>query len=506
MSIEDDGNDAPEDQVQTKGFDKRPPKVDSSYIRFPLTDKYFEHKKSKASTSSHSRPSSFPGNIIITPENSSGASQVKSLVDGQEVLFTEVSKTISMSDSSLLNKSSEKGSRSTFNDKSLDIKPRLTKPEYGLNEDEGKTGNKESVSNFCFGAPDFSQSEKYTKALPGVKKQQAGLSDDNPDSLASASRPGPLNTEEGCNSSMFGRKSREGAQHDTFEPEPQLSVNVVNSCSKEKPFKVPVNSSFRAVSLASNVESAISSEESLHYRESVTKPTKVHTPSNVPAEPSDFGAFGNTMNKESAVFEALSLQANAETERLAGSHSMNSSYNLLFKSSEDRHFQQELDVSSSFASLQESSNNIKEVSLSPQTQSTTSGHSFGDSPVGYKTFENDIQEDEVTRSTPEMRSDSPSDPIVVIASGESLIPVMSTTQCDKNLCDTEKKLRDSCNTSPGFLTDKGDTSSLSRLVFVKRSRQRDILPFGFPPKMENVTNPHPTFDIHLLISLKCETK
>ena len=68
----------------------------------------------------------------------------------------------------------------------------------------------------------------------------------------------------------------------------------------------------------------------------------------------------------------------------------------------------------------------------------------------------------------DMESESQSDPIVVLDTGESLVPVIITVGDSKelrdsdNLRDGDRSFRDSCDNSPGLLGDRADTSSLSR--------------------------------------------
>ena len=70
---------------------------------FPLDDLTVEEtfktsSDSKTSTVGHSRSSSYPGNITIVAE---GTTEKKSRVNGQEILFTEVTKSISLPDNSV---------------------------------------------------------------------------------------------------------------------------------------------------------------------------------------------------------------------------------------------------------------------------------------------------------------------------------------------------------------------------------------------------------------------
>ena len=70
---------------------------------FPLDDSTVEdtlktNSASKTSAVGHSRSSSYPGNITIVPE---GTTDKKSRVNGEEILFTEITKSISLPDNSV---------------------------------------------------------------------------------------------------------------------------------------------------------------------------------------------------------------------------------------------------------------------------------------------------------------------------------------------------------------------------------------------------------------------
>ena len=70
---------------------------------FPLDDStvketFKTNSDSKTSTVGHSRSSSYPGNITVVAE---GTSEKKSRVNGQEILFTEITKSISLPDNSV---------------------------------------------------------------------------------------------------------------------------------------------------------------------------------------------------------------------------------------------------------------------------------------------------------------------------------------------------------------------------------------------------------------------
>ena len=70
---------------------------------FPLDDStvketFKTNSDSKTSTVGHSRSSSYPGNITVVPE---GNTEKKSRVNGQEILFTEIAKSISLPDNSV---------------------------------------------------------------------------------------------------------------------------------------------------------------------------------------------------------------------------------------------------------------------------------------------------------------------------------------------------------------------------------------------------------------------
>ncbi len=176
MSIEE-GN-SQDAMGDLKGFP-----LDNSTVKEASTS----NSESKTSTVGHSRSSSYPGNITVVPE---GSTEKRSLVNGQEILFTEITKSISLPDNSVtvenFAENMAKGSKNSSFDledflenvtENVTVKPRYDTVGEGVQE----TTTGEDSGNFVFNAADlFLKKPKVdSEERTSLQFQNAAKSDNN---------------------------------------------------------------------------------------------------------------------------------------------------------------------------------------------------------------------------------------------------------------------------------------------------------------------------------------
>lgn len=129
---------------------------------FPLDDSTVKensesNSESKISTMGDSRSSSYPGNITVVPEDST---EKRSRVNGQEILFTEITKSISLPDNSVAVENIAENTPKDSKNSSFDLEDFqenvTAKPRYdtvGVSVQETTTGD--DSGNFVFNAVDL---------------------------------------------------------------------------------------------------------------------------------------------------------------------------------------------------------------------------------------------------------------------------------------------------------------------------------------------------------------
>ena len=131
---------------------------------FPLDDSTVKDRDtstsnsdSKTSTMGHSRSSSYPGNITIVAE---GSTEKKSRVNGQEILFTEITKSISLPDNSVVVENITESTPEDSKNSSFDLGDFLenvaAEPRYDtVGEGVQETTTGDESDNFVFHAADL---------------------------------------------------------------------------------------------------------------------------------------------------------------------------------------------------------------------------------------------------------------------------------------------------------------------------------------------------------------
>ena len=127
---------------------------------FPLDDsaveETFKTNSDSKTTAGHNRSSSYPGNITVVAE---GTTEKKSRVNGKEIVFTEITKSISLPDNSVAvediadsNPKATKNSSFDLDDflENVTSKPRYDTVEEGVTLQEATTGD--DRGNFVFDA------------------------------------------------------------------------------------------------------------------------------------------------------------------------------------------------------------------------------------------------------------------------------------------------------------------------------------------------------------------
>ena len=242
---------------------------------FPLDDSTVEetfktNADSKTSTLGHSRSSSYPGNITVVAE---GTTEKKSRVNGQEIVFTEITKSISLPDNSVAQENIADSTPKATKNISVDLDDFLqnvtSKPRYdtvgeGVTVQEATTGD--DRGNFVFDAASlFLNQPKIDSHERNVLQFQNATKIDNNKEMSSITKTVSETT--GTESVRQNQDDLTANENDLLQSrnvsegesfgEGFSSTKTHSSQRKEDLPRLEQNNSFRVYSLAEEVPAVL---------------------------------------------------------------------------------------------------------------------------------------------------------------------------------------------------------------------------------------------------------